>query len=83
MMDADLSHRPDDWPELLQGLAQADVVDGARYVAGGRILSWPLHRRATGRVASAFARLGLDPSVRNVNLGFVAFGKEAIAPLLP
>ena len=83
MMDADLSHRPDDLPELLQGLSQSDIVIGSRYVEGGRILGWPLHRRVTSRVASAFGRLWLGLSVRDVTSGFVAFRKEAIAPLLP
>ena len=83
MMDADLSHRPDDLPKLLQGLAQADIVVGSRYVEGGRILRWPLRRRVTSRLASAFARLWLNLSVRDVTSGFVAFRKETIAPLLP
>ena len=83
MMDADLSHRPEDLPELLQGLSQADIVVGSRYVEGGRILGWPLHRKVASRLASAFARLWLSLSVRDVTSGFAAFRKEAIAPLLP
>ena len=66
MMDADLSHRPDDLPNLLQGLAQVDIVVGSRYVEGGRILGWPLHRMVTSRLASAFGRLLLGLSVRDV-----------------
>ena len=83
MMDADLSHRPDDLPELLQGLSQYDIVIGSRYVKGGRILGWPLYRRIASRLASAFGRLWLGLSVRDVTSGFVAFRQEAIAPLLP
>ena len=35
MMDADLSHRPQDLLGLLEGLAEADIVVGSRYVDGG------------------------------------------------
>ena len=83
MMDADLSHRPGYLPELLHGLAQADIVVGSRSVQRGRILGWPLHRRVTSKLASAFARLLLSLSVRDVTSGFVAFRKEAVGPLLP
>jgi dolichol-phosphate mannosyltransferase len=83
MMDADLSHRSDDLPRLLQGLSQFDIVIGSRYVKGGRILDWPLHRRIASRLASAFGRLLLGLSVRDVTSGFVALRKETVAPLLP
>ena len=82
MMDADLSHRPDDLPELLRGLAQSDIVVGSRHLEGGLILGWPLHRRVTSRLTSAFGRLWLSLSARKVTSGFVTFRKGAIAPLL-
>lgn len=44
MMDADVSHRPQDIPGLLDGLHDADIVIGSRYVTGGGVVSWPLHR---------------------------------------
>lgn len=83
MMDGDLSHRPEDLPELLEGLSRSDIVIGSRYVEGGRILGWPFHRKAASRMASAFGRLLLGLSVRDVTSGFVALRQEAIAPLLP
>ena len=83
MMNADLSHWPDDLPELLQDLTRSDIVVGSRYAEGGRILGWPLHRMVISRLAPAFGRLWLGLSVRDVTSGFVAFRKEAIAPLLP
>ena len=33
MMDADLSHRPQDLPILLEALANADIVVGSRYIS--------------------------------------------------
>ena len=82
MMDADLSHRPDDLPELLRGLAQSDIVVGSRLLEGGLILGWPLHRRVTSRLTPAFGRLWLSLSARKVTSGFVTFRKGVIAPLL-
>ena len=82
MMDADLSHRPADLPELLNGLAQSDISVGSRYVEGGRIPGWSIHRRAISRLASGFARLWLGLKVRDATSGFAAFRRQSIAPLL-
>ncbi|HJN88398.1 MAG: polyprenol monophosphomannose synthase [Dehalococcoidia bacterium] len=83
MMDADLSHRPPDLAQLLEGLSRFDIVIGSRYIEGGRIVGWSFHRRVASRLAAAVGRLWLGLSVRDVTSGFVAFRKEAIAPLLP
>ena len=49
-MDADLSHDPAALPTLLQALDDgADFAIGSRYVPGGSIPHWPLHRRALSR----------------------------------
>ena len=45
-MDADLSHDPEELPRLIDATADADVVIGARYIAGGRVVNWPLKRFA-------------------------------------
>ena len=60
-MDADGSHRPEQLPELLAGLAEADVVLGSRWIPGGRTIGWPLRRiqAATGvrrETASAYLK---------------------------
>src|SRR3954469_13730972 len=44
-MDADLSHPPPAAPRLLEASADADLVLGSRYVPGGRVAGWPIHRR--------------------------------------
>jgi dolichol-phosphate mannosyltransferase len=51
-MDADLSHDPRDIPRLLEAIADADLVQGSRYIKGGRIVGWSLHRRLISRVAN-------------------------------
>src|SRR5450759_5539801 len=45
-MDADGSHQPEQLPTLLATLADADVVLGSRWVRGGSVVNWPIHRKA-------------------------------------
>ncbi len=68
-MDADFSHDPRYLPDLLGGMDDAqgeprvDVMIGSRYVAGGGVENWPLHRRLMSWAVNCYARLllGLRP----------------------
>lgn len=82
MMDADLSHRPQDIPRLLEGLEGVDVAIGSRYVKGGRTVGWSFIRLLGSRSMCLLARwwLGLKP--RDVTAGFVAYRRESLEPLL-
>ncbi|MBI4307617.1 MAG: polyprenol monophosphomannose synthase [Chloroflexi bacterium] len=83
MMDADLSHRPEDLPTLLNALPDADIVVGSRYVPGGGVRNWPVSRLLVSKAASAVGRLLVGLKVRDITSGFAAFRKESLAPLLP
>ena len=83
MMDADLSHRPEDLPGLLSRLADADIVVGSRYVPGGGVVNWPLWRRVVSRGASAMGRVIVGLDVRDLTSGFAAFRREHMELLLP
>jgi dolichol-phosphate mannosyltransferase len=48
-MDADGSHAPEQLPDLLTALESADLVLGSRYVPGGAVADWPLHRLLLSR----------------------------------
>jgi dolichol-phosphate mannosyltransferase len=61
-MDADLSHPPERLPALLDGLAEADLVIGSRYVPGGRTVNWSREREAISRGGNAYVRLALGPA---------------------
>ena len=58
-MDADLSHPPIRLPELVSAAENADVAIGSRYIEGGRVSGWPLHRRIMSRCMNGFARFAL------------------------
>ncbi|MBN1591517.1 MAG: polyprenol monophosphomannose synthase [Pirellulales bacterium] len=67
-MDADFSHHPRYLRDLVAGMdpdggPAVDVMIGSRYVPGGRVEGWPLHRRLMSRAVNLYARclLGLKP----------------------
>ena len=76
IMDADLSHPTDKIPELLKPVIDNthDVVVGSRYVEGGGVTEWPLHRRLLSWAGGLPARILTD--VKDTTSGFFACGKE-------
>ncbi len=81
-MDADLSHRPEDLPSVLDGTSRYDVTVGSRYIDGGRIENWSRARETLSRAANAYARLALSVHVRDMTSGFRAFRREVLTALL-
>jgi dolichol-phosphate mannosyltransferase len=55
-MDADLSHNPDHLPAMRAALAHHDLVIGSRYVPGGGVVNWPVHRIALSSFANWYIR---------------------------
>jgi len=77
--DADGSHQPEQLPALLQALADgADMARGARWVRGGHVVSWPLHRELISRAGSLWTRLWLGIPVKDTTGGFNAFRADAL-----
>jgi len=83
MMDADLSHRPDDLPKLLNALSEADIVVGSRYIQGGAVENWPIRRRLASRLACEIGRLAVGQAVKDPISGFVAFRRQAAEAVMP
>ncbi|MBA2559504.1 MAG: polyprenol monophosphomannose synthase [Propionibacteriales bacterium] len=77
-MDADGSHLPEQLPRLLDALTQADLVLGARWVTGGRVVNWPKRRELLSRGANMYARLALGLSVHDSTSGFRAYRRETL-----
>ena len=80
-MDADLSHNPADVPRLLEAAEQADFVIGSRYVPGGRIENWPLHRRLLSAFANRYIRAITRLTIRDCTSGFRCWRREALEQL--
>ena len=75
MMDADLSHRPQDLTPWRMPISLS--------VLAGRTQGWPLQRRLMSRAAGMLAQRALGLDIRVATSGFAAFRRETVAPLLP
>jgi glycosyltransferase involved in cell wall biosynthesis len=80
-MDADLSHPPDRLSALLDGLADADLVLGSRYVPGGRTVNWSKAREAISRGGNAYVRLALGMPIHDATAGYRAYRRELLEAL--
>jgi dolichol-phosphate mannosyltransferase len=84
MMDADLSHDPDDLDRMAEALdAGADLVVGSRNVRGGGIVGWGAGRHALSKGGSAYARVGLGLDVRDFTSGFKLWRRSALLAIDP
>lgn len=78
MMDADFSHDPKEIQNMMIKLADFDVVNGSRYVAGGGIKNWQWSRRLLSQFANFYARTILGIPMRDMTTGFVCLRKEML-----
>ena len=77
-MDCDFSHDPADVPRLIAAAADADVVVGSRYAAGGRIENWGAGRRFVSRAGSLYAQILLAAPVRDLTGGFKCYRRAVL-----
>lgn len=81
-MDADGSHRPEDLAGLLDAVADgADLALGSRWMPGGAVRDWALHRVLLSRAGNRYARTLLGLPYGDVTGGFRAFRADRL-PLL-
>ena len=80
-MDADGSHRPEDLLKILAALENADVVLGSRWISGGQVVNWPLHRKLLSRGGNVYTRLWLGIPIKDATGGFRAYRMAALEKL--
>jgi dolichol-phosphate mannosyltransferase len=80
-MDADLSHDPAQLPSLIAAIDHADVVIGSRYIPGGRVVNWPLRRKALSRFANIYVRSVTRMNAADCTSGYRCWRREALAGL--
>ncbi len=80
-MDADGSHPPEALPAILTALGSADLVLGSRYVPGGAVADWPLHRLLLSRVGNRYTRWALRLPLQDATGGYRAARGELIDAL--
>ena len=70
-MDADLSHDPTFLPAMFAAIdAGAELVIGSRYLEGGRVENWPVHRMMLSGFANRYIRAVTGLRVRGCTSGF-------------
>jgi dolichol-phosphate mannosyltransferase len=72
-MDADGSHAPEELPKLLNALRDSDAVIGSRYVRGGKVVNWPLHREVLSRGGNIYVRTVLGMKMKDATGGYRAY----------
>ena len=77
-MDADGSHRPEHLPSLLAAAEQADAVIGSRWVPGGSVVNWPLHRKALSVGGNLYVKVLLGMPVNDATAGFRVYRADAL-----
>jgi dolichol-phosphate mannosyltransferase len=80
-MDADLSHDPADVPHLLDGLSNADVVVGSKYIKGGKVVGWEWYRKILSRMANLYVRTILRMPIHDYTNGYRCYGPSALAKI--
>lgn len=83
-LDADLSHLPEQIPELVEALVAdggADVVLGTRWMPGGAVENWPRHREWLSRGGNRYTRVLLGLPLRDATGGFRAFRRSTLEGL--
>jgi len=81
-MDADFSHHPRYLNAVLASLEKADLVVGSRYVHGGRLENWPLHRRILSRFANIYASYLTGVPLHDLTSGFHCFRRSTLQRVL-
>jgi len=80
-MDADGSHRPEDFPALLAAFDTTpapDLVLGSRWVPGGAVVNWPRHRELLSRGGNTYVRLALGLRLGDATGGFRGYRAQAL-----
>lgn len=82
-MDADASHRPEQLPGLLEAVRRgADLAIGSRWIPGGAVHDWPLHRQVLSRGANVYVRALMGLGVSDATAGFRVFRAELLEQVI-
>lgn len=77
-MDADGSHRVADLPAVVAAIDGADVSIGSRWIPGGSVVNWPLHRKVLSVGANTYTRVLLGMPVHDATAGFRVYRVSAL-----
>ncbi|MCH8801836.1 MAG: polyprenol monophosphomannose synthase [Chloroflexi bacterium] len=81
-MDADMSHDPGDLPRIIAAAGNADLVQGSRYIQGGKVIGWSLRRKLQSLTANAMCRFLLGTGLRENTTSYRAYSRKLAERLL-
>ncbi len=77
-MDADFSHCPAEILQMIEVVADCDLVIGSRYISGINVVNWPLHRLFISYMASRYVRLITGMPVKDPTAGFNCYRRRVL-----
>jgi dolichol-phosphate mannosyltransferase len=83
-MDADLSHRPEDIPRLLEAMNGHDMVIGSRFIKGGHQQKRGIPRELLTWISRRYINFMLNTGrISDPNSGFKCYRSEVISSVYP
>ncbi|MFC1566206.1 polyprenol monophosphomannose synthase [Candidatus Neomarinimicrobiota bacterium] len=77
-IDADLSHNPEDVPQMVELLNKYDLVIGSRYCDGISVVNWPLRRLFLSYGANLYSRIITGVRIKDLTAGFKAWRRKVL-----
>jgi dolichol-phosphate mannosyltransferase len=77
-MDADGSHLVQDLEKMLKIGASCDVVMGTRWITGGSVSNWPLHRKLLSQFGTWYARKTLGMTYKDLTGGLRVYKSQTL-----
>jgi len=80
-MDGDLSHQPEQIPQLLSLSSTKNLVIGTRWMAGGQVVNWPKRRRYISKFGTRYAAFILKLPFKDLTSGYRVLPKQLLERL--
>jgi dolichol-phosphate mannosyltransferase len=75
-MDADLSHQPEELPDLLAAATSKNFIIGTRWMPGGSVENWPKKRQFISKAGTKYASRVLRLPYRDLTSGYRVIPRE-------
>jgi dolichol-phosphate mannosyltransferase len=77
-IDADFSHDPNEIPNFLKAIEDADLVIGSRYLSGVNVVNWPMRRLILSYGANRYSRFVTGLPLKDTTSGFKCFRRAVL-----
>ena len=77
-MDGDLSHQPEQIPQLLALSSTNNLVIGTRWMAGGHVVNWPKRRRYISKFGTRYAAFILRLPFKDLTSGYRVLPRQLL-----